>query len=157
MTDFETFYRLDFLQMSLGMVLYVKHLPLPIICTNATNFMQEWSQLIQITIDRYPLSFVYIHPHHVEPGLLNLQQYMHPHQTVMGDLNVNTSTTVCGKLMANVCSTNTLQMSPTEPTRNDSHLDHILLPHPHPFHSSTETYFKLYSDHKAICLRIEFR
>jgi len=147
--------RLDVRENSMGMLVYTNNdSDVEAKFSMLKNELSDMLQIVQCDINDYSVSFVYTHPSVVKRGLNQISNNIRPNEIIMGDLNIDYLNNQTRNVLLEFCERHHLAISDHGPTRNDSQIDHILVPLSHKSHYCTSTFYNFYSDHRAISVRL---
>lgn len=150
---------LDFQPHSMGLVLY-KNDQCNSKLSNDDIFIYNnygtRTQIIRCKIYTNMISFVYIHPSHINDGLQFVKEVIQRSDCVLGDFNIDSRSSVSGvRSKLDDFATDFGMVSALDVlTRDTSAVDHVLVPRNVPYKYICHSYKNLYSDHRAISLRI---
>ena len=153
---FEIKGRYDIEKGKMGMVVFAKEtdeMDVEVYETHSDNKCQ----IVKCRINTKKITFVYIHPKYKIDGLRQIEELgIRPDDIMMGDFNIDFLATESNALLSRFVAQNGLAVSAIGVTRNDrTWIDHIIVPaHNLEYYHTVETYKKLYSDHRALAIRI---
>lgn len=152
--NFEMILRSDFSAKTLGMIVYQR---LGTNCSVSGSFTSQEHrvQIIKIKLDKLSILFTYIHPEKTVEGLKILANTAANQDCILGDINIDTLKEGGRKKLDAFCiRLNVFRHLQDVTHRGGGQLDQVLIPTEYPFKVFSAAYFNLYSDHKAVTVRI---
>ena len=163
LNDFRIIYRQQVKKGKMGMIIYAKnrsHLEIEY----TTSWSSEKVEIVQYIINEHPITFLYFHPDYTVYGLQKLANDPHElihvrvQEILMGDFNLDWYNTQKRRTLSSFTESQKLaiagNLGPTHSNRTwidhvlyDENLDDIT-------DICTQSYKNLYSDHKAITVRV---